>query len=265
MPARRKPIARRLGRKPTPLPRPFRVLPSPTSYKDIVNPKNYSFQESSHWIYYDWHKVRCPHLVLKDKKGTPRFTLMYEPKPQKYEVDPQSNQISILAIQREKPEWIHTIGKERVRLNQYKPVDEKGNLDKIGILRRLSEQNRWDDTAENLESKAFQAELGGMHPAEFLLSEFIHQKKEAIRNGTKVMLHIRSPFLTLHYQKPTQKLPSWENRSWEEITKEVRKTRYGPIIERFFYRKPTSIITRSVAIFELNLNKKRVRQILGLP
>ncbi len=148
----------RRGKKPGPevsksIPKPMRVQPLERSgsiyYKEKVDPKHYGFSTAPEWRYFDGFVSKNPHLVLKDHNGKPRFTLQYSE---------AEGIIRVESIQREQtisglpPEVAHMAGQ-----------------------------------LETIQSEEFERKLG-MHPAEFLLSEFLHQNAAKIRQGTQVML-----------------------------------------------------------------------------
>ena len=72
----------------------------------------------------------------------------------------------------------------------------------------------------------------GVHPSELLLSQFVYHFRSRIRRGTKVFLHVNPEMMVL----------------------------YHPLVERFFKKRNDDI-----SLFELSLDKRRVREALGLP
>ncbi len=194
---------------------------SQTWYKDSVPQENYLFEDVKEWKYKDqfefdkvikqmppWRDVN-PHLVLRDKTRTPRFVLGYER---------NGYELIIFSIQ-------------RVR-TQYDEVTNNG-----------AELQRWSGDKETLASKQLQQELGGIHPAEFLLCEFLLRHRAEILSGTKVYFLGRQP------------INSFTTIENQEI--------YKPIIERFFKAKPAQNDGLNF-YFELNPTKDRVRAILGI-
>ncbi len=188
-------------------------------FKKNVNPKNFSFEKRRGWTYKDrnFPKVinamtpfisRIPHFVLKDKKGTPRFVLGYHA---------FGSLFLIRSIQRERTQYSKT---------------------RKGI--------KWNAKKETKESRKF-AEKLGMHPSEFLFSEFL------FRNANQIQENIRK----------TGKSDVFLMAEHEINITEIHKL-YAPLIDRFFYRKPSFVVSKNVRGFELSLNKKRVREILGL-
>lgn len=186
---------------------------SQTYFKDAVPKKNYRFEIIEEWDYSDKMKTNSfipakssnPHLVLRDKLGTPRFTLNYH-----YLSDSvEPNACKIISIQRER--------------TRYK-------------------NGHWSPELEKDAANKFKAQLNGLHPAEFLLCEFIYRNRERIKAGMQMHLHITRSNLT--------------------------RGLYRPLIDRFFKRKKI----RSVNIgmlhiwdtYELNPERKRVKQILGI-
>lgn len=170
------------------------------------NTANYSVREEKNWRYEDkedWVKNSLapansphPHIVLCDGKGTPRFVIGYR-------VD---RDIFILAVQRERTQYA------------------KGFF---GF--------RWSAEEETKASKEFQEQLGGIHPSEFLLSEFLYRNRAAIRAGMNVFLYERNP------------------------------KRYGPLIDRFFKRSTETSSEYHPPKFELSREKRRVKEILEAP
>ena len=216
-------------------PRP-RYTGSLTYYKDYVDSRNYSFQETDKWVYRDYPpgiekameaelsvtnalplRVKyLLHLVLGDAEGRARFVVGYK--------------------------FIN------------------GHLN-VGILQRVRSKyprygNKfyWPSDLEKEKSKEFQGLLGGMHPAEFLLCELLHRNRENIiknivRGGVGVEL--------------------------DEKVAEQEKTIYGPIIGRFFRRvkarrppsvhwRPNEEILKPYYRIVLATGKERVRKLLGL-
>ncbi|MDD3083585.1 MAG: hypothetical protein PHP82_01030 [Candidatus ainarchaeum sp.] len=91
----------------------------------------------------------------------------------------------------------------------------------------------WSKHREGIESKKLEKELG-MKPAEFLLMELIHKFAPQINNG-EILIQMNVP--------------------------NEKKILYGPMIERFFRKTPT---TTSDSNFVLSLQKQRVKKALGL-
>lgn len=182
-------------------PRPRKSLGSPTYYKDKVDAGNYSFKESEGWHYYEGNHqvyVSGKHLILCDKEGNDRFALMYE----KF----GSGKIIIVSIQRGRTQFKKTWGRKF----------------------------KHSEKMETAKSKEFQDELGGMHPGEFLLSEFLHMYGEEIANGTEEV---------------------WYRRSFNpKMDRTVR-----PLVDKFFERRKG----RGLTSFPLAMGKLRVKTILG--
>ncbi len=178
-----------------------------------VNPKNYSFAKTSSWIYED----RIPkvynhigtatkigqHLILLDGHGKPRFTLQYK-------FYPKENELIIFSIQRERTQYNKRI------VTKWHP-----NI----------EEFEWNNVAETKNSKRFQKELGGMHPDEFLVSEFIWMNRDLIKKGAKVFLQ----------------------KNYSDI--------YNPIRDRFFTKKIQPAKT-FLAGYVLALEKKRTKRLI---
>ncbi|MEK6958967.1 MAG: hypothetical protein AABW59_02890 [archaeon] len=147
-------------------------------------------------------KQNIPHLILCDAKGVPRFTLGYTI---------HGNDMVIGSIQRTRTKY------------KFSPDFHTGEL-RPSLF-------KWDPAKETHSSKLFQDKLG-KHPAEFLLSQFILQNKEAILAGGKVKLAPQAG----------------SQESWN---------RYMALVDRFFVYSPQKG-------FELSLKKKRVKELLGL-
>ncbi len=189
-------------------------------YKERAPATNYSFAETKDWDYKDKYDKESvvnkihpwpdanPHLVLRDKTGVPRFVLGYKRK--------DNNTIVIFAIQRER--------------TQYDTFKFSGK-----------EKKSWSNARETLASKQFQQELGGIHPAEFLLCEFLHQHAAEILSGTIIYLSVQ--------------------QIGASFTRFQDQDKYKPIIDRFFMPKPVKNDGLNF-YFELNLAKDRVRAIL---
>ena len=92
-----------------------------------------------------------------------------------------------------------------------------------------------------------QKQLGGMHPSEFLLSEFIYRNraelKRRIKQG-KPALHLSKFALT---------------SATGDMTIKKLVELYKPLLDRFFGKYNEKILG-----WPLNLKKKRVKAILGL-
>ena len=172
----------------------------------------FSLQSRPHWNYADKRPMvhnriiplmhEIPHMVLCDAKGVPRFTLGYVS---------HGKDMTIRSIQRTRTKY------------RFKPEFHTGEMRPTLF--------EWDPAEETHASRQFQEKLG-KHPAEFLLSQFILQNKEAILKGAKVSL-----------------IPSAGNgRTWAQ---------YMALVDRFFVRDPGKG-------FALSLKKKRVRELLGL-
>jgi len=169
----------------------------------------FSFEEKQEWVYEDptslvkdpMTPAVCwnPHLVLYDELHEPRFTLSFEE---------YLRVIHIKSIQRERT-WQSYILHD-------------------GMF-------YWNAKIESERQKEFKQELG-IHPSEFILSEFLSRKKE--------MIVSRKAIVDLRVERGI--LPT-----------------YAGLIERFFYPRPFSTNGFS-GYFMLNPERKRVREILGL-
>lgn len=190
---------------------------SPTWYKDLIDPKLYSFENSESHIYGDFPKgskkpiinpifnltKRKPHLILKDKIGQKRYTLQYEELA-------EENKIIINTIQRVRTQYIET--KDRIT---------------------QKESYLWSKELEQKSETDFLKELK-MHPAIFLISEFISQFKTKINLGTKIYLDLNRINFLIGVDK-----------------------NYLLIINLFFKQIDNS------NIYELDLNKPRVKALLS--
>jgi len=187
--------------------------PSPTFFKDKIDPKAYSFEEASSWTYQDRlpvqrksiipHTERKPHLILKDREGMPRYALCHNRSGDR-------QILKIESIQQEKTQYAKT---------------EEG----LGHSPEL----------EKKASDLFKEDLG-MHPAEFLLSEFVHRHREEIKNGVTLRLVLRKKYA-------------------EDVI-------YKALRDRFFDRNPLRFKDGSTEYyaFDLNMKRKRAKQILGI-
>ena len=143
-----------------------------------------------------------PHLVLRDAKGVPRFVLGYVS---------HGKDLTIRSVQRVRTEYDFKLGRH--------------GFTKMPTL------FSWNAEKETYASKQFQESLG-KHPAEFLLSQFILQNREAVLKGAKIRL-----------------VPdAGSQQTWGQ---------YMALVDRFFVRDPGKG-------FQLSMKKKRVRELLGL-
>lgn len=194
-------------------------------FRQRATPSAFRFEHKNSWFYGDLPghgrvvnsliglHADEPHLVLMDSRK-PRFVLGYRPGP---------SDLTITSIQRVRTQYRHV---------------KKAGLDKL----------EWLPAREVERQKEFANALG-MHPSEFLLSEFIFSNREKILSGTRVFLRV----LVTKY-----------DRSRDAI--------YRPLIDRFFNSKKMTKVDDdfsgtfvSAETYELNLNKRRVREALGLP
>lgn len=187
------------------------------SFKRKAQSNSYKIESFERWLYTDHVenvenaliKMRSflPHLVLFDETNEARFSLRYIV---------ASYGFIIQSIQRERTQYI-----------------KKGG------------RTYWSPELEKQKSDEFKKKLG-MHPAEFLLSEFIWLHAKEIREGKQVLLAFDP------HEKP-----------------HIILQNYKPLLQRFFKVKYTTegkTIKRDniPLVYELNLNKKRVREILGI-
>ncbi|MDO8428571.1 MAG: hypothetical protein Q7S92_05140 [Candidatus Diapherotrites archaeon] len=183
-------------------PRPATKKPVQASPKDSV----FSFETKQGWAYADIKPkvingiipmlTHYTVLVLRDSAQRPRFVLEYKD---------TGSALIIHAVQRTRTQYT-----------------------------RVFKWNIWSSKKETQESKQFQKELNGIHPGEFLLTEFLRQNKERIRKGCPVFLRY---FWTDHPAQFTS----------------------NALRDRFFEHKPTQEQGMS---YKLNLNRKRVKTIL---
>ncbi len=193
---------------------------SPTYFRDGISPGAYSISVVDGWEYKDRPPVGSivtsnnlpplvstdPHLILYDAIKTPRFVLGYH-------FNLLMDDIRITALQRMRTRYDDGVGASL----------------------------RWDAEAETQASKEFQEALAGMHPAEFLMAEFLYQHRDFLRprilHGTNA-LFIQYPF------------------------KRESEPCFKPLVERYFRRNQYG----QVNYYSLSLNpqKQRVRVILGL-
>jgi len=186
-----------------------------------VDPRHFSLREVKGWVYRDnsphgWKAVANrmipyslsePHMVLCDGAGTPRFALRYEMS--------DKGPIRVMSIQRERTEY-----------------------------EGAPPNHQWSSKKETAKSKEFQERLGGVHPAEFLLSEFLIRHRDEITRG---MAERGNPGLVLSVGGGTL----------------FHKDLYDPLIDRFFRKRP---IQRGHDVREYGLSpqKRRVREALGI-
>lgn len=190
---------------------------STTWYRDKVNPKEYSFEETTSYEYKDNVTGICLNLlppiaytsgkflVLKDSHKRPRFVVRF------FETN---RGIVINSIQRERTQY-----------------DSRGE-----------HLWWWNKEREKVAEQEFAKELE-MPPNEFLLCEFIHKFKQRILAGEKVFLLVP------------------ETKGLTKMSDFIWASSYLRIIEKYFSRNNT--LTNDLPV--LDLNKKRVRLLLGLP
>ncbi len=193
------------------------ALPGIPFFEARKKTKFYSIKETKGWKYKDAKRFvvnpiepmysELPHIVLRDSKGAARFVLRYGKKPFR-----GSEALVVYSTQRTRTAY----------------------------MRRLPFWSEWSPEMETAKSKEFQKQLG-MHPAEFLLSEFIYRHRDEIMKGTPVLLRIAKGFHPI-------------DANIEMI--------YLPLVERFFKKLPVPAGANMVD-FELNLQKRRVKEILG--
>ncbi len=196
----------------------FKVnLIHPVDFKEKIDSSAYSFAEHESWVYSDNvegkirnrlapHFSKKNHLVLRDSNGRPRFTLQFSP-------DVKS--VIVYSVQRERTQYT-----------------------------KSGEVFSWVPELEKKASAEFKSRLG-MHPAEFLLSEFIYRNRNSIR----------------------QMISEGRNSVYFDSFQVSRSPElYKPLIERFF--EPEQVYVKTVSkpgfYFRLNLSKKRVQELLGI-
>jgi len=187
---------------------------SRTWFKDKVSKRAFKFSIAEQFVIKDKYpeeKVTNPiipfetvdhSLLLSDNKGNRRFVLTFA------EV---AGSIEISAIQRLRTQYI----------------------------KRENDKFEWVPELETEASKKFAQELG-MHPAEFVLCEFLYSFANQIKSGKRVKLRI------------------YKMNGYDKVSQT-----YRGLIDRFF--KPKSVFENNVYIaFELSLDKDRVKSILGI-
>jgi len=144
-------------------------------------------------------KIAEPHLVLLDKHGMARYVLGY-----------REFSDTIISIQRLRTEY------NRSFFHRY----------------------TWDPKKETQSSKKFQKELGGIHPSEFILAEFLYLNRVNLEK--RITSGQRTP-----------------NLSTEWLAYDLLEN-YRGLISRFFKDVGDKMN------FPLNPCKKRVKMLLGL-
>jgi len=145
---------RRIKKRGRPRPEPLLKGYVPQFRRD-AQPRSYSFVRVKDWAFYDRYNAGYPCFVLKDAHGKPRFVLGYRQ---------TSKLIEIRFIQRLYSDDARSIAAHEAK--------KRGRYDVWGRVKQF-------ETAEN---KVF-AEKLGMHPVEFLLSEFIYRNRDVILDG----------------------------------------------------------------------------------
>lgn len=185
----------------------------------------HSFEVVDYWNYRDAvdvellkpSKLVVPHLVLRDSEGNARFVLGYRI---------SVGEIQIKALQRVRTREAYKKG-----LHGWE----------------------YDHDAENEASSRFKQELGGMHPAELLLLEFLNINRSEITGR--------------HEIHPTGGgIPKeFEGRKVTLVVSDDEKPTYGGLIDRFC-KKKSAYRHEGLwkTVFELDLEKPRVREILAL-
>jgi len=174
----------------------------------VVAGDKHSLWRTNHWLYTE--KVpsvtrfapmfsRRKHLVLVDKDNHPRATLGFTYSKGKF---------AIKTIQPEK--------------TQYEETEQKGVV-------------KWAAWKEKIKTTELKKELGGTHPSEFLLTEFLRHYRSRIKSEETVSIYV-APDNKFHHQH------------------------YGPLLDRFFKKDPTG----EEGVYVLSFAKKRVREALGL-
>lgn len=177
--------------------------------KQTLDPSEYKFELYQGWTFFDGYRRYVPTLVLKDKAGRPHFVLGYHD----YPLGSGGRELSIKFIQRDKQS------------------EARGN-------RILFE----DSKSVTAKTREFKNKLG-MHPSEFLCSEFLYRFRKEIKN--------RSMSVVLEPEKVRPE-------TWNAV--------YRPIIDRFF--KEIKITKKFLwsdykyTFYILDRKKPRVREIL---
>lgn len=236
MPVKKARSRRTVPRKPSPL--KFRRAPS-TRFKKGAKCGSYSFSEHRRWVFEDKidiaqhndrHRVfenqlniadhrlergysTFPNLVLRDAKGVPRFVLTYSRH--------RGGDLLLIQIQRERT------------IEAYRGTDA-GEFFSSRII--------YNSEIETKRSKQFQEKLG-VHPSEFLLSEFIYRNRKQIRRRLK-----EGGVGVCLVDTPVNEMPQV----------------YKPIIDGFFEKTPVESKGFDGPYYRLNLNKERVKRLLGI-
>jgi len=220
---RAKPISKKGTKRrsiPHAEPVPKKPVCSSTYYKAKANSKSYSFSVERKFVYRDMlpKLYKTAHnsearfqvarriigllqsaftenaLVLRDRKGTPRFVVGYS--------TGKDGALKIGAIQRMRTQYTRT----RKSIHRF-PEGVK---------------YRWSSELETQASKKLQAKLNGMHPSEFILCEFLY------RNRAKLKERINQGKPALRLWGGVMSSGSYG------ITPDDLRKIYNPLIERFF-------------------------------
>lgn len=102
---------------------------------------------------------------------------------------------------------------------------------------------------ETLASKEFQSQLNGVHPTEFLLIQFLHRHRAEILSGKKM---------------------TWRWSVYDDYfpTNNIANQLYPMLAKHYFKRVPGSrgkVGESYIARWELDMDKLRTREALGLP
>lgn len=189
-----------------------RMQPTRKSFLEIkrtLDPAEYKFERYQGWVFFDGYREHAPTLVLRDRTGRPHFVLGYYD----YPLGSGGREVSIKFIQRDKQSEARG---NRIRFEDSKSVTAK--------------------------TREFKNKLG-MHPSEFLCSEFLYRFRKEIKN--------RAISVVLEPEKVSPKV-------WNAV--------YRPIIDRFFKEiKITKKVLWSEythTFYILDRKKPRVREIL---
>lgn len=201
---------RAILKKGRPRPEPFMPGRVP-SFRSNARPRSFSFSFEKDWKFYDHYSPGTPCLVLWDAHRKPRFVLGFSQ---------MRTRLEIRFVQRVYSDEARKIGARWAK--------KMGNYDSWDRIREF----------ETKENNDFAQKLG-MHPAEFLVSEFIYRNRDRIHGGMEVALV--------------------SNAGSPQI--------YKPLRDRFFQSNVKTDSSGNYPVvlrWTLNPNKKRVKDILAV-
>lgn len=172
------------------------------AFRQKAKPGSFSFQTRNGYRFFDGLDHLGDFFILKDRKNRDRFLMSYSIK---------DDRIQIQFIQRD-----------------YSGITRRLLARALNFTDNSNRPIRWWET---LAAKKFKQELG-VHPAEFLLSEFIYRMRDRIRAGVPV-------FISRQYGEKIHN--------------------YAPLLERFFEKNSRS------GYYKLSLKKRRVTELVNAP